>query len=368
MKVLLIGGTGIISSEVCKLLLDKDNIVSIINRGYRKNMLDPRAKLIVADIRHDDISKLVDNYYDVVIDFISYDTEQLKKMLDYFSDHCGQFVFISSATVYKTKEEGQYRESDAIGNEEWEYCIKKVECENLLRNSNLNCEYTIVRPYVTYGKTRVPYQFCPLEYYTIINRIVNDKPIPIYRPATKCTVTYSAEFAIGVVGLLLNPKAYGEAFHITCSYSTSWKEIIEELGRCLNRMPVFIDVPDSVLEKEGEYTFSVAEIKGDKSRNMIFDNSKIREAVPEFKGEIQFKSRAQEIVDYYINNVDAKKINYRWDASVDKMLSKVRGGNKFKTKLSIKGYSQIALTTKNKKDYMIARYEIIQTLRKLVKH
>ena len=367
MKALLIGGTGIISSEVSKLLLDRGHTVFVVNRGRRKNMLDSRAKFIEADIRRDDISTMVEDFFDVVIDFISYDVDQLQKMINCFSSRCKQFVFISSATVYKTKEEGNYRECDAVGNDEWDYCSKKIECEKLLHNSKLDCEFSIVRPYVTYGITRVPYQFCPLEYYTIINRLINSKPIPLYRANAKCTVTYSAEFAIGVVGLLLNEKAYGETFHITCSHSTSWNEIINILGKCLHVEPIIIDIPDSVLEK-GNYVVSIDEIKGDKARNMTFDNSKIREAVPEFKGEIQFKDKAQDIVNYYKSHPEAQKVNYRWDASMDKLLSKVSDTKIYRNNLSLSGYTKVSLTNKEKKDYLIMRYDVFQWLKTILKH
>lgn len=364
MNVLIIGGTGIISSEVSRLLLDKGNSVSIINRGRRKNMLDNRAKLIIADIRNDDISNLIGAYYDIVIDFISYDKQQLSKMLDYFSYRCSQFVFISSATVYKTKQNGIYSEDDATGNDEWDYSLKKSECETLLKTREMACKYTIVRPYVTYGKTRIPYQFCPLEYYTIINRIVTGKPIPIYRPQTKCTVTFSPEFAIGIVGLLMNEKAYNEAFHITCSYSTTWESIIKSLARSLNKEPVFINVTDEALNRN-DYVFSVEEIRGDKSRDMVFDNSKIREAVPEFTGSIRFEDCAQMIVDYYENNSKEKIVNFRWDASIDKMLVRsCKSKNPHYYKLSLKGYDAIGLTSKNKKEYLAERYEIFSLLKK----
>ena len=366
MNVLMFGGTGIISSEVCKLLLDTENSVTIVNRGNRKNMLDDRAKLIVADVRNDDISELIGEHYDVVIDFISYDTKQLKKMLDCCSQRCNQFVFISSATVYKSKKNGVYDETDAIGNDEWDYCLKKAECENLLKNSKLNCKYTIIRPYVTYGRTRIPYQFCPLEYYTIINRLVHEKPIPIYHADTKCTVTYSPEFAIGVIGLLMNEKAFNEAFHITCSYSTTWKDIIENLGKVLNKKPVFIEVTDQALNKN-DYAFSVAEIRGDKSRDMVFDNSKIRNAVPEFKGSVQFENCASQIVDYYKENSEYKTVNYRWDASVDKLLARSSKSQEYCHKLSLRGYGEAKLTLKNKKDYLMERYKLFSLLKKIIK-
>ena len=96
-------------------------------------------------------------------------------MLDVVSNKCKQYIFISSATVYKEKNNHHYIESDEIGNDKWDYCLEKSECEWYLKNhrETLGCQYSIIRPYVTYGKTRFPFQIAPIEYYTIINRIMN---------------------------------------------------------------------------------------------------------------------------------------------------------------------------------------------------
>lgn len=107
MKILMIGGTGIISSEICSLSIERGHDVTIVNRGKRKSLINEKAHLIVADVRQESAEqikeKIGQSSYDVVVDFISYNVGHVKKMLDVVSNKCKQYIFISSATVYKEK-------------------------------------------------------------------------------------------------------------------------------------------------------------------------------------------------------------------------------------------------------------------------
>ena len=157
-KVLLIGGSGIISSSICNKAVDEGMQVSIVNRGRRKKFINENANLIKADIRNESIDDLREKInvaqYDVVMDFITYNTQQLKKILSVIKGNCKQYIFVSSATAYKECDEHHiYRDDDPIGNESWKYSVDKSECEWFLarHKEELGFEYTIVRPYVTYG-------------------------------------------------------------------------------------------------------------------------------------------------------------------------------------------------------------------------
>jgi len=325
--VLIFGGTGIISSEVCKCAINSGYDVTVVNRGKRKDFFDKRARLIIADIRTESkeniITKLQDVSYEIVIDFLTFDTDQLDKMLYIIKNKCRQYIFVSTATVYKEQEHGHiYKESDDIGNMLWDYCAKKSECEQKLAQvaDSLNLHYTIVRPYVTYGMTRLPYQFAPIEYYSIINRVQNEKAIPICGINTICTVTKASDFAVGVVGLIENPKAYGEAVHITADNTTTWKHIISLLGEKLNKKVTFVDIDKKWLSNQKNYYIDISEIVGDKSRDMIFDNTKIKTLVPEFDGSSTIEDNIDEILKYYKAD-EHKQINYLWEGNMDRLIA-----------------------------------------------
>ena len=149
---------------------------------------------------------------------------------------------------------------------------------------------------------------------------MNGKPVLISGKDTKCTVTNSKEFAIAAVGLFMNSKAYGEAFHITAGSETTWGNIAETIGKKLNRKVNLVDIPIEFLQGKKNIGIDIAELSGDKSRDMVFDNSKIRDAVPEFKGEISFDNGIDATIQYYKENKNARKINYLWDARADRTL------------------------------------------------
>ncbi|SFH59300.1 Nucleoside-diphosphate-sugar epimerase [Lachnospiraceae bacterium NLAE-zl-G231] len=320
MDILMIGGSGIISSEICNLAIEHGDSVSIFNRGRRKEEINSKANLIIGDMRNESVQSITDKImssYDVVMDFISYTPEQLRKTIDIFSSRCKQFVFVSSATVYSSDAPLPFKEDSKLENTKWKYAQDKVDCENFLASSELSCEYTIIRPYVTYGRTRIPLQIAPLEYYTIINRIKCHKPIIISGEHVECTLTNSKDFAIGAYGLLLNEKAYGEAFHITGDYRTTWKEVVLCLAEKINEDVEFINIPMQYLQVHKKYCgFDVSEILGDKGRNMIFDNSKIKRVVPAFSNFRRLEEALDDSLKYF-EKKSHQRVNYKWDAEVD---------------------------------------------------
>lgn len=327
-KILLLGGSGIISSKVCEKAIENQYEVTIMNRGRRKAFCNKNAKLIISDLRKESkeelAEKVQDMKFDVVIDFISYKDYELKKYIDVFSKLCKQYIFISSATIYRDMGQTHiYTENDPIDNDLWSYCVEKAKCEQLLAQlaKQRGFEYTIIRSYVTYGITRLPYQIAPLKYYTIIDRILNHQPIPICGADTQCTVTSADDFAVGVVGLILNKNAYNEAFHITSEHTTSWKHIIELTAEKLNRNVQFIDFQKSFLKKYCNKGIDTDEILADKSRNMIFDNSKIKKAVPQFTGETTIDEMLDAILDYY-KQPEHCEVDYFWNGCVDRYIKK----------------------------------------------
>ena len=357
MNILLIGGTGIISSEICDLSILNGHNVVIINRGRRKSFLNEKAELIIADIHNESIDVLKEKIkgyrFDIVIDFISYNPNQLKKAIECFAYGCKQFFFISSATAYKEGVSKIISENCPLQNTLWKYAQDKADCELYLRNNVFPFSYTIIRPYVTYNKTRIPYQFCPSAYYTLINRILCGKPIPIYGENVKCTVTSSREFAVGVVGLYNNHKAFNEAFHITSDNTTSWEHIIYVLGNKLNKTIDLVSIPDKELLRGNKVLgWNVDEIIGDKGRNMVFNNEKIHDAVPDFKGSVTIDEGIDESLNYYLDNKKNQIIDYAWDARIDNLVTRVRGSS---YKCNISSYNN-KLSKNDIIKYIVNRY------------
>lgn len=370
MKVLIIGGTGIISSEVCYRALDCGIEVYILNRGRNKHMLDKRAKLIVADVVQNSVEelreKLGDNYFDVVVDFLVLESNRLKKHLEFLKDRCKQYVFISSATAYsKSREDEIITENTPIGNPKWEYAYNKYICENYLKEhiNEYNMVYTVVRPYVTYGRTRIPFAVIPGgANWTLANRIENGKPVVLWDDGRAvCTLTHTKDFAVGMVGLWGNEKAYGEAFHITSDFTQSWKEVAEKIILAVGTKAPIVSMPSEyIAEKLSEYK---GVLFGDKGTNMVFDNSKIKDVVPEFKSTIKFEDGIKDTIAYFRSEPQIRNIAYGWDARMDWLVAKyVKENNLDRTLLKncrLSAYKE-KLTFKQKFAYITNRYGFIR--------
>lgn len=328
LKILIIGGTGILSSETCNLAIQKGFCVTTLNRGNRPSFQNPHAKLILCDIRKESAeeiqNKLGGVFYDVVVDFLSYTKLDLEKLLNAVRHHCKQYIFISTATVYKVKEAGhRYIETDETGNDLWSYSYQKSECEWFLQQHSAfyTDSYTIIRPYVTFGNTRIPYQFSPGEYYTLIHRLKAGKPLPIYQEQTICTLTDVNTFAVGLVGIFGNRNALNEAFHITSDCTTTWKNVISIIGRYLNKKALLVPVDKNILLSINGLGLDCGELLGDKGRNMIFDNQKIKNTAAEFTGHTDLEKMLLSSVQTLENNQALQAVNYMWDGVIDRLLA-----------------------------------------------
>ena len=319
MKVLLFGGTGIISKEICNLAIARGDSVSIFNRGQHETNAINNATSIRGDFRKEDIQSIIeklDDHYDVIVDFLSYTETEIEKMIGIAGGRCEHFVYISSATVYSDTN-GFIDENYPANNDTWSYASFKKECEKKLIETSQIRNYTIIRPYITYGQTRIPNQFSPIEYYTVINRIKHGKPVLLSAEEIETTITHSKDFAKGAYALFCNKQAYGEIFNIVGSYRTSWSNILEVLCRQLNLEPEIIRIPIRYLKENAESArFNVYEIIGDKGRRMLFDNSKIIKVAPYLNSSISYDEAVPEIVDYF-SLKEHQIINYSWDAAID---------------------------------------------------
>lgn len=328
MKILFIGGTGRISTDVAKLSLNKGYEVYLLTRGSKekKKFVDEKYKMIYADIRNNQVckDKLQNTFFDVIIDFLTFDKTQLNNTLDVIKGHYSQYIFISSATVYeKNNEDEIITEETKVGNKNWEYAYKKYECEEEIRkyfNNKKELKYTIIRPYVTYNETRIPYPLVPQDSYSeysIIYRIKNNKKVPIIDNNLVTTITNSKDFALGVVGLFGNEKAYNEVFHITSDENVKWENVIELIGNYYNRK--INKVPFSINEFSKKYPLYQPILEGDKGHQMRFNNEKIKNAVKEFNCKVSLKEGMEEVIKFYENNKEFQKIDYYWYGRIDKI-------------------------------------------------
>jgi len=303
MKVLFIGGTGNISSACSELAISRGIELYHLNRGKSAGIRNVKGmKTLISDIRNfEETEKVLQGiYFDVVVDFIAFLPEHIHSDIKLFTGRTGQFVFISSASVYQTPPEKlPVTENTPLDNPFWEYSRNKIACEKVLREEYIKngFPYTIVRPSHTYDKTIIPV----IGGYTVLHRMLQGLPVILHGDGTSIwTLTHHKDFAVGLVGLLGKTEAINEAFHITSNELLTWNGIYTLLANELNVIPEIIHIPSEVIAK---YDQNIGDgLLGDKAHSMIFDNSKISKMVPDFNPKISFQEGAMEIVKWYTEN------------------------------------------------------------------
>lgn len=321
MKVLFIGGTGVISRSCSELCMKMGFDLHLLTRGLSFRKPPPGAKIINCDIR--DIKKtksLLSNLeFDVVVDWIAYDIDHVVNDYILFRNKTEQYIFISSASAYqKPVDQLPITESYPLHNPFWEYSRKKILAENYLLEKTQKDGFpvTIVRPSHTYDHTKIPLH----GGYTVIDRMKRGKKIIIHGDGTSIwTLTHHKDFAIGLTGLLGKNESIGECYNITSDDYLTWNKICELIASASGLIPDIIHIPSdfiNIFDKEwGEG------LLGDKAHSKIFDNSKIKSIVPEFKTTIPFSEGVKEIVKWYKADKKRQHVNEDKDRMMDKIIS-----------------------------------------------
>ena len=321
MKVLFIGGTGIISSACSKLAVSKGMDLYHLNRGQSSNLRPiDGVKNIIANIRAIEASKkaLENHQFDVVVDWISFTTEHVQNSIDLFSGKTKQFIFISSASAYQTPPEKlPVTEETVLDNPFWQYSRDKIACENMLKKAynEAGFPYTIVRPSHTYDKTLIPL----IGDYTAYQRLKQGKPVIVHGDGTSIwTLTNHSDFAVGMVGLFGTTEAINNVYQITSDEWLSWNQIYKLFAKELGVEPQLVHIPSEIIAK---YNKDLGDgLLGDKTHSMIFDNSKIKALVPEFDAKIPFSEGVKEIVAWYEAHPAPEKFDTELDKTMDKII------------------------------------------------
>jgi nucleoside-diphosphate-sugar epimerase len=291
MKVLFIGGTGNISSACVELALERGYEITVLNRGTRSEGLDPRVTSITGD--RNDIDTLRDvatgTHYDVVADFVGFTPDQVTKDIEAFSGRIGQYLYISSASAYQ-KPLNHYviTESTPLHNPFWAYSRDKIACEDALMAAYREQGFpvTIVRPSYTYGPRWIP-SGVGGHGYTVVHRMRHGLPIISHGDGQSLWVmTYHTDFALGFVGLFGVSQAIGEAFHITSDQVLTWDAIYNTIGRAAGVEPRIVHIASDFIAHH--HPDLGAGLLGDKAHSVVFDNSKIKRLVPDFRANVSF--------------------------------------------------------------------------------
>lgn len=320
MKILFIGGTGIISSACSKEAIRQGMSLYLLNRGKSSRPLPEGAHSLVADYRNPSEVKavLANHAFDAVVNWIAYTPADIKQDLEYYRDRTKQYIFISSASAYQTPPASlPVTKSTILDNPVWQYSRDKIACEEALVQAFRQEKFpmTIVRPSHTYDASYLPIH----GGWTVIDRMLHGQKIIVHGDGTSLwTLTHHADFARAFVGLLGNSRAIGEAVHITSDEWLTWNQIHQLLASAIGVTPDIVHVPSDLINAfdpgwgDG--------LLGDKAASMVFDNSLIKRLVPGWSAHIPFSIGAREIIQKHLSEPSLQITDSNTNQMIDRIL------------------------------------------------
>ena len=329
MKILIIGGTGTISSAITRQLAESSNELWLLNRGTRRSEVPASVKQIIANI--DDTEEVLrqigDTQFDAVCEFIGFLPSQVERDIHLFEGRTRQYVYISSASAYnKPAASHVITEGTALANPYWEYSRNKIACEDILMKAYREEGFpvTIIRPSHTYCERAVPLSVHGLKgSWQVLKRMLEGKPVLVHGDGSSLwTLTWNEDFAKGFIGLLGNPKAIGEAFQIMSDEQLTWNQIYECVGRALGVTPKLYHVASDFLAatcpKAWDFTGNLI---GDKAATVVFDCSKLKRAVPGFCATTRFDEGVRRCIAYILAHPELQEEDPEFDQWCERIIA-----------------------------------------------
>jgi len=323
MKILFLGGTGVISSACAQLAVARGHHLTVLNRGRRPASHGVRQ--LTADLHNPaaTAAALGRENWDAVVDFIAFTPADIAGRLDHFRGRTSQYLFISSASAYqKPVSSLPITESTPLVNPFWDYSRNKQACEERLLHA-LRVEgfpVTIVRPSWTYDETRITVPVNSPKNFTLVYRLRQGRPVIVPGDGTSLwTMTHNTDFARGLVGLLGHSGAIGHAFHITSDEVLTWNQIYQTIADVAGapQLRLVHIASDYITACLPEY---VGSLHGDKSYSTVFDNSKIKQFVPEFVATTRFRAGMARSIAWYDADPARQQIDAEAEAAWDKLI------------------------------------------------
>jgi nucleoside-diphosphate-sugar epimerase len=254
MRVLILGGTGLISTGVTRLLVERGDEVWHYNRGQRSIEFLGQVTTVTGD-RYDhaafeaQIATLP--VFDAVLDMIGFSPEDVESLLRAFGGKCGHLVFCSTVDVYaRPASSYPVRESEPFRPAAWDYAQKKAKCERILWewHSRTSHPFTVLRPVHTYGDGgAMLHTFGWASYH--LDRLKKGKPIIVHGDGSSLwSSVHRDDAAVAFVNALGNPRAFGKSYHLPGDECITWNQMHECIAQGIGAPPpTLVHIPIDLL-------------------------------------------------------------------------------------------------------------------------
>ena len=328
MKVLILGGTGVISREIVKLLLADNHEVVLFNRGQKQLAFAGDVRQMTGDrFKQEEFeASMQKESFDVVIDMICFNAENAKSTLRAFKGNTGHLIVCSSIAAYKRPYKSVPTVEDAeelFDDPAFSYAFQKAEMERYLQKeiAEQQLPITIIRPSLTFGPGAANIGILR-QNYGLVDRIRKGKTLVMFGDGTTpWSFTFTPDLANGFVGVMGKANTFGKAYHVTNEDRHLWEDLYLEFGKIVGKEPKIVHIPSELLYKAAPNL--CGHLYFEKTYAGLFDNAKIKADVPEFEATINLNQGLQMVLEWFeqeANTVDPEK-----DALEDKLVSLYEG-------------------------------------------
>ncbi|MDR0643506.1 MAG: NAD-dependent epimerase/dehydratase family protein [Treponema sp.] len=325
MNILILGGTGVISTEIVNRLHSLNHHVTVFNRGIRKARYEAETETIIGDKQDAESFKrlLKGRKFDAVIDMISYNPEDAALTLDALSQSGAHHVFTSTVSVYKRPvRDVPFRETHELFSDDTfcPYGYHKARMEAFLGTRMADTPITIIRPSLTVGKGSKNVGVMRNN-YGIIERIRRGKPIVVFGDGTNpWSWTWSGDLAKVYAGVLRRSACYGQVYHTASGDLHIWDDLYFEFGKLVGIEPRLIHISTEMLMAAAPAVFG--HIYQEKMHCGVFSCDKIHRDVPEFVCEYSLDKIVKALTEWYEEEASARIVDQERDALEDVIAEK----------------------------------------------
>jgi nucleoside-diphosphate-sugar epimerase len=285
-NVLILGGTGLISTGIVKALRDRAAKITVFNRGRTDDRLGPGVRRLVGDrLDFPAFEKMMAEagHWDVVIDMICFRPHEALSAIRAFNGRCGHFVFCSTVCTYGNTQTRLPTLETTPQAPHSEYGRGKLACEQLFLQAHAagKMPVTIIRPSHTYGPGGGVINNLNTD-ASFLERLRRGRPIIVSGDGHGLWQSaYADDIGLGFAYAAGNPRCYGEAYNAVADEIVTWDEYVQRTAAAIGAPPPrLVHLPtDFLLAVDPQRYVALAEIF---RFHGVYSNAKLKRDVPEF--------------------------------------------------------------------------------------
>ncbi len=255
MKILIIGGTGLISTAITRILQERGEEVIHYNRGKANSQLATAPATIHGDRKAYaafEAQMAEAGYFDCVIDMIGFVPEEVESDVRAFRGRTDHFIFCSTIDVY-TKPAARYPITEDCARQprsSFPYAYAKAQCERILEQVHQRGDFpvTIIRPAYTYGEGRgILHTFRSGNYY--LHRMRQGKPVVVHGDGSSLWgCAHRDDVGLPFANAVGNAASFGKGYHVTGEEWMTWNQFHQQVAAAMGAPePNLVHIPTDLL-------------------------------------------------------------------------------------------------------------------------